>query len=297
MFTLDTVYEQYKNKQKSAAETINTIVRHMYLHPAYYQLDQISEDIRQDFMVFCHPHLYQILDNYDASRSSFATFFTYCFSMEKKRFFKEYYRKTSRQHAITEYLIEETSLDIAEAAESAHEITDCFSSSMTLDEITRTIPAFRRIRCLTPEQKLLIITLKSCYFITPEQVAQVARLTSTPVQTLNDMLCLVDRSLEKRIKRITRHNQRINQAYLTRKQLVQQLSMVSESGCLHQRLETSLKHQDEILQRFNSRTKAIPAITPSNKIVAEILQVSPTSVSHFLTLLHDKAGKNGILKP
>ncbi|MCQ2981440.1 MAG: hypothetical protein MJ178_01660 [Treponemataceae bacterium] len=294
MFSLDQVYEQYRQNQKTAQETVTAIIRHMYQNPAFYQLEQISEDVRQDLMVFCHPHLYLILQNYDASRSSFATFFTYCFNMEKKRFFKEYYRKTSKQKAITEYLMEETVTDAAEPEDAFFFLN---TIPLSLEQITAGIPAFKRIRCLSPEQKLLIITLKSCYFLTPSQVTQIARLTGITEAALNELLCTVDRTLDKRIRRITEHNERLNQAYLTRKQILHQLSMVPESGSLHQKLMKSLDHQNDILNRMNREAKDIPALAPSNKVIAEVLNISSTSVSHFLSLLHDKPLKNGILNP
>ncbi len=298
MISLDAIYADFKNKKTTLPETVNKIIRLMYENPKYFQLESFSQDNLQDFMVFCHPQLRLIIQKYDDSRSSFATFFSYCIYMQKKRFFKVYYRNYAKQKAISEYLEEETMTDAAEvsAYKNNVDLQDILPpETISLDIIMKTIPGFSRIRSLTPKQKLLILTLKSCSFISDSQVQQIAQITGMKLEDLYSMLDTVEKSLNTRKKRINECNERLNKAWLCKKKLKLELSAAEENSCHKEILEHSLHVQDRILALYQEKSKEIPYLCPTNKIIGTILQVSPTAISHFLNVLHDKNPKSYIL--
>ncbi len=293
MNILDTFYEDYAQGHYNKTETINRIVRHMYEHPSYYRLEMLTQDSLQDFMVFCHPHLYYIIETYDRNRSTFATFFQFCLSMERKKYFNIYYTRTAQTKAIASYLEEEP---ITEAADPSEAICYLKDHHMTLKEIENTYPFFKRIRSLSMEQKLLIIALKACHFMTPELTAALADLIHMDYQELSTLITRCDKTLDKRIRRWHRQEERLNGAYMAKKQLSFQIEN-TPPGFQRNTLERQLEMQTLLCQRYFLQYMAMPPMAPSNKNISQILKISSSSVSHFLNGLSDKTAEKSILKP
>ncbi len=293
MISLNAIYEKYLTNQCNTRLAVNDLLKAMYAYPGFFQLDSFSDEIRQDFMVFIHPHLYQIIDGFDSRRSSFATFFNYCLSNEKKRFFKQFYRHKARTEALTEYLEEEFQPNAADtdyhnqlfAPDSF--ITTSEYEIHSIKDIERYIPKFGINKHLSDTTKLLILTLKSCHYITDRQTEKIAELTGLSADQLQNLIDSAEKSLECRLKRIVHTKNKLNQTYISRKQLLWQLHATHDGTAFYHELQNDIKTLEQNLKKYTKEIKELPPATPSNKTIAQLLHISPTTVSHFVKQLRE----------
>lgn len=292
MTNLDTTYENFTKGTITLKKFINTIVSFLYDNPRFLQTETMNADTWQDFMVFCHPQFSKIIEQFDETRSSFTTFLRYCLSQEKKRYYKQYYQANATQHAVYDFLSAEAVPGVADPADT---VCTMPYRQITLRDIEKEVPGFKKVHCLSPAQKMIIITLKACQFIDADHIRWVAELINMPEKELIQMIHDIRQTMDTRKKRNSVYQLRANHAYMTKKQLQYQISGTEPGSYLRNKLENSLKYQNQLLENYAKTAQDLPPMVPSNKDIAKLLGVTPTSVSHFLTALHDKTDKKTIL--
>ena len=157
----------------------------------------------------------------------------------------------------------------------------------------RTSPAEAR-KELQQKQACLCLALKCCYFMDEKLVEKVSAATEVPKADLQQMLVTLESQMSRKIKRRERCIRRRDTAFFYHRKYMLELPHLDEGTALEEKVRTQLGIQTECWKEKNRQLQEVThRIAPSNRVIAELLGLSPRRVEYILKKAAENIDNNG----
>lgn len=301
---LDDIPELIKSCRLSEQEACMQIYLILYENPARFNLLDMDEDSRSDFLLnFIETKTAKLIQNYNPEISQFgayvyATIQTAKLSFMKKRYEESFFSNTCVQESIQDFKqkMEEDShigLKIADENPSYPQKSSITNKTAieTYQKLFGTI--HHRLNAKDSKKRrfqrgILILALKSAWYITDEQIHKVSVICDIPDNIISDSVCtLKSKLINKALNRKEIEDKR-NRAYAFINSYRQRLnsSDISNNEIKFKKLQSRLDFQ---ITNFKAKTNLLKngrfKICPTNSEIAEILGLSDRIISCHISRL------------
>lgn len=285
-------------------EAINKVCECICLNPNDFGLKMYDEDFREDIILKVLERGTLLIDGYDETKSDF---FKYIY-FKIRSFIHTVHRIKSKKNL-------ESTIKISESANITREKTDIYktinySKLEKLESINCPKIPYALKNELTPEElrktfenvhgdkKLLVVAIKSAYYITDSQVKKVCSHYNIDedkflkaIQYCREQLIL---KAEKKIK----VQEKRNSAYIHHKNLETQIysikhNMIEKDDFLKNNfIERNAKYRRYWLSLNKQLDDGMLSLRPTNKTIASILGLCERQVAYYISSLRTKNNYN-----
>lgn len=307
---LDDIPELVSSKQMSLQQACIEVYLILYMNPARFNLQGMDEDTRSDFLLFfLERKIEKLIKIFNPQISEFGAYiyatlqpakFTYLHNIENKKIdynnlvqdsIYDYHEKIIQNY--------ESVTKLSEVAESEPSygkpaLEESFNKDSKKIPELMFYPIFKKLhgrmdslqsRKIIYERGILILALKSAWYISDDHIKKVSRLCKIPEQVLVNSVCrLKAKLISKALNRQTIEQNR-NRAYKFVSNYRYQLKNNPEkAGTIKFRqLERRLDYQYKNWMAKNLCLKSGRfKIAPTNHEIAEVVGLSYKHVSHYL---------------
>ena len=252
-----------------------------------------DEDVRSEFILWLYPQFERIIDRFDPKKASFSTYVSVSVKYRYIRFCSDRIMHEEIRRAAENEEIKFCEGFHAECDEALcaceisplYKATQCAEDALVLPcvlERSRKSDAAKR----RMERDVLLLTLKSTFYLSDEMIEKVAVFCDVPREELDRLLDTVRRDYSARQTayeemRLRRYHYYIR-AFTCREKLLKLVS--SNDSCDRERLravEKELDFCDKQEARINQRMKTLQR-NPSNRYLARLLDMPRGSVNSSL---------------
>lgn len=271
--------------KKEAVDIICSFVMDNY---PIFGLHKYDEDFRADVIVYFLERGIRVLELYNQNT---ADFFTYLYSNIMS--YIQTKRRSQARASIKEYLT---------VAESANSLEDKAYDYKKIDyrtfEAGKVPYAFKPISAenlraiFSPitssniDKKILILALKSCFYLTDDMIKKVSDLYQISLEDFYDTIQFCKNSISCKTKKHQLAIERRNYAYYHHKRYEHELEYSQENEataeCKAQIILKLEKHSNNWKLLNNKFEKGFLYLRPTNKTIAEILGICERQVSYYI---------------
>lgn len=304
MHELETIIESFQKNEIDCNGLRNKLLEFIFTNKNRLGMTVLDEDDFSDFIIFMTPKLERIVEKYTSEIGTFSTYFIGVLNISRQWWQKKRAEKNQKRRCCTfvsEEAYEEKSSFYTDN-ESARSI-EINESSVTLSELEKKVHekltykkvgrSRRNQEAKIPKEEqsaimLLVLAIKSCYFIDERMMIKIAAITNRDPRWLSTVLSEARSTIETKIRHIRKIEQARNASYFFRKQLLMHRQELQD-------LYSSMITKDEKLrihtQRWEKCVKAIGnkhhRLSPSNVTVARILGLNARQVAYILKIAYN----------
>ncbi len=304
MHELETIIESFQKNEIDSGEMRNRLLEFMFTNKHRLGMTILDEDEFSDFLVFMTPKLERIIGKYTSEIGTFSTYFIGVLNISRQWWQKKHSEKLQKRRCCT-FVSEEAyeekssfytdnesarSIEINESTVSLEELEKKVQEKLTYKKMGRS-SRNKELKISREEQSatmLLVLALKSCYFIDEPMMLKIAEITNRDPQWLSAVLSEARSTIEAKVRHIKKIEQARNASYFFRKQLLMHRQELQD-------LYSSMITKDEKLkihtQRWEKCVKAIGKknhrLSPSNVTVARILGLNARQVAYILKIAYN----------
>lgn len=306
MQRLDDVFIKVKGGLITKDEGAREMMGIVYENTKAFGLSNLSEDDLMDFLIYQLKQFLHILEIFDPEKSQFTTFVknniqTNLGSWRKmaarRCFRRELYFTTaesemeSENFSIDQCTSEEdtshdekyyhTLVDVIKFTESQQDILKNFKSIGNSHRVNHQAN-FNKTMELR-KNCILVLALKSCYYIDEDMMRKVSIITGTPYEVLNAMICKAIESLGSKIKRRNACARSRDNAYFFKKRYSFEMQRIDPDSSWAQVVNSKLIQHSQTWEKKNLLLMGNKfRITPTNKLIGEILGMEDRHVGHLI---------------
>ncbi len=262
---VDDIYGLLKCNTISLDNASKKLFERIYLKPTSFGIFYMTEDDRSDYMLFLFDKLPRIIENYSEKMSTFTTYIITCVKNLKKTWYRRYYRKCAQNVSITQYCKHDYTLFVGEQDEE-------YTTEVNDYDICNNKDKF----------KLLVLGLKSCYFLTDLHISMLSKKTGICIDTICEYKHYLDATIEKKVTRYEKEKEKINKAFIQKNRCSYELSCINNDSSMGQHVLKSQKYYTRVWQRGIHDNACIKRLRPSNKEISKVLNVYEHTVYHAL---------------
>ena len=225
----------------------------------------------------------KILENYDSSRGSFFNYL-YTTVWNKDRILRHTANFKRITRSITKNLLESTAREVESPFTDStfiqmQEKTE--KKVFTHKNETRPVKEVLKDRRIHFQKKLrLLLLLKSCFYITDSDIIETAQATNTSISELFNYTELLNSEIDLKRDRIQRLISRRNSAFILMNNYKSQLDICD---AFYEYKTMDLKKKISTQERlWNISQRKGPKICPSNKKLAELLDMNERTIGYYL---------------
>lgn len=297
---LDQIPALVESKKLSWQEACMQIYITLYNNPGRFNLLDMSDDNRSDFLLnFLQYKTENLLQNYNPDIAPFGAYIYFTIQSSKLTFLK----KLSDQKVKDNLFRDESAIQYSEQIEDG-----VFYNSEVAESIPAYIPQSKedeipqlvykklftkhRYRLSVKEsqqrklrQGLLILALKSAWYINDEQINKVSRVCEISPHVITDSICKLKANLiTKSLCRREIENNR-NKAYCFIKKYKEELENISDKNSpIFKIINRKLNYQEKNFRNKNCILQTGKfKISPSNLEISTILGISEKLISCYLS--------------
>lgn len=273
------VYVSLLNKEITKENAINKLIVLVLENPHFFGLENLNKEDMQDFLFYFIQKVDKVFNNFNPEKSKFSSYFQshIRFALESwRKYLGQYYTKSLLFTNDPDYDFFESNNEYAYSPE--HNLESSISETEPIY-----YPQYRKNQKQTEltELEILIITLKSSYYISNEHIERILNNVSiSKFQLLN----YIKNLNEKMIDKICRKNklvQLVNQDYVKLRVLKNKINDAYYNSTKQQ----ILKNQYKVLKKRRSqrieRLKKIKII-PSDTEISKLLNISTAKIRYLL---------------
>ncbi len=315
---LDDIPDLVKSNKLSSQQACIQIYYTAYMNPARFGLLNLDEDSRSDFLLYFLQYKTQtLIENYNPKISPFGAYIyktiqTAILTYNKKMSDKKNYDKIFFMDSFCDYQTkmeeyENSVTKIASNQESfncknqikikTHELQNSKNENFVIPLVFKQLftKAPHRLTITDSHQRklkrgLLILALKSAWYISDSQIQKVSKICSIPPDVLTESVChLKSKLITKALNRQTIENNR-NRAYCFIHNYRMQLENLDTN---HDYLKSNKlkKKLDFHIANWEKKTKFLSngrlKIAPSNSEIASVVGLSSRFVSFYMRKLQE----------
>lgn len=289
-----------KLSKKEAVDKIGGFINQNY---PIFGLHKYDEDFRSEIMLAFLERGEKILDTYHKDTSDF---FTYLFTNIKSMVNTK--KKTKAIQALKD------TIDLTEGINISNEKMCIYKNYNPYERNLQEVPyaykpknvealkqMFRELSKENTDKKILVLAIKSSFYITDQQIKKVCQMYNLKEEDLYDAIQYCKDSVEEKSIKRSKVQERRNFAYYHHKRYSRQLEKYSEPDfqddyvTKNNLLRKQIKHFKN-WKRLNKKfSDGFLFLRPTNKTVADLLGICERQVSYYINCAKrdlEKAKKN-----
>lgn len=284
MNLLNQNYQNYKQKKVSIDELKSKTLEFIFTEKYYFNVYKETEDELNDLILALEKILTKTILTYDEKRCTYSCYIRNTIDFLKKA---RYYRKVkekSKNEALINYAIEEASIVLQEKENE-------YTSSKKLEINFKDIVQTENQKSLSMEQRLKIILLKCCFYLSEENIFEICQEYQLPYKEIKKDIDIVKEALEKRNQKFIKKNQNKNRIYFLKNRYQLELEFLNKKTYQYEKTKESLKKSKEIWKKYIENEKNKP-LTPSNIFISKKLDIPYYAVNLLFSDIAKKYRKN-----
>lgn len=292
-FNVNSIMDQLIKGEISKKQAVDMTTNFVCRNYKVFGLDKYDEDLRSEIYLALIEKGESFLDSY---RPEIGDYFSYLFTFINTQ--KLTKLKTLARNNVKEaFVIQNGPLYLAEK-EFSYSKSDFKQVSSNLKNRPlpyRPIPAEEVRRTLTritkknKNKKIIILALKTCFYLTDEHMEELSRIYNIPLEDLQGIIQFFKEQLLDKAEKKQRIQERRNYAYFNKKKYENQMNLVKKSDrhynniFLLQELEVLLfRNQKRFISLNNKLKEGWMLVRPTNKMIADYLGICERQVIYFL---------------
>lgn len=298
---LDDIPYLIASKKMSVPDARVHIYTALYLNPARFNLQELDEDTRSDFLLdFFQNKTEKLIQNFNPELSLFGAYVYYMVQVQKLTYINTVARKNSFNRTVMHNAISDYHEKMEQIMDSVTEIAETvppYTPESDEDEIPHLV--YRRLLKKEPHRLsaadsyrrklkigILLLALKSAWYISDEQINKVSKICRISSGVLTDSICTLKSKLINKALNRERIEQARNRAYCFIHDYKTKLEKDGEpeNGIVFTRHQKRLAYHTDSWQ---TKTRTLQTggrkIAPTNSEIAGILGLTDKWVSQYLT--------------
>ena len=307
MKQLERIAERFRSGVLSSREAAFEVIHLIGKMRPYFNLENWTPEDYEDFLLKEVPHIANLLETFDPRKANFSTFFYKSFMPAARSYTRKKVSRIAAEESInsmSSLLLEEHEYRYAQdegeicveaacAEEDLRQWTyrnskdrrDCIMNRMQKKYFRSAedekIEDLRRSACL-------ILFLKSSAVADDASVRNTSIVTGISEEKLFYMMTELKEKLELKMARRQETNNARDSAFFLRRKYRIQDKKLDDGGMLQKKISDLLRKQSERWEKDNWRLETDFNITPTNKEIGEILNLSGRKVAYILKVARQK---------
>lgn len=269
------IYSEILSKKISIQDGSKQIIECVFLAPSKFGLHFMKPDQKSDFIVFLLTHMPRYIENYSISRAQFSTYLMAIILNMKKSWYRQYYRNTAQEQSLQNYCTSEELI-----------IEDSENCSRYLSGYVQKPAKKYEIRGIKQKKayplRLLILSLKACYYLTPEYINLIAKKTGYTEEDIHQYKHDLEELMQKKIERHKINEHRINSAFIKKNRCLIELMTLQPESPLAQRVKKAHSHYTYMWQRKIKQYNDCPRVRPTNEEIGQVLNMKQHQIYQAL---------------
>lgn len=302
---LNQLIETFQRGLLSEKETVDKVCSFVTQNYPIYGLHKFDEDFRQDVILNLLERGSHLLHLFNPNYGDFFTFL-YCFvsTIINTKV------KSRIVHSMKEKLCLEESIDnFDEKAIKYHRIDFKHFEEPKVPYAPRKIPAeelqnsLKELSLKHQDKKILILALKSSYYLTDEQIERISHLYGIKPEYFYDMVQHCKDTLTDKHDRREKAQERRNFAYFHHKRynrIIQKLKTEDYSEEQFSMAKEYESKEKKHLRNWNRLNKAFEEghlyLRPTTKTVADLMGICERQVNYYINCAKKEFGENLLKK-
>ncbi len=274
--SLTKIHLSFMKEEITKEEAINQLMTIVLKNPAYFGLEKLSKEKLQDFIFYSINKINNIFKNYDSSKASFSTYFQLTI-----RYSFETWKRTMSQISAKNKVYKKMNyfVDNEKVFTSQHNIDSYIAEK---DEVYFPTKNKKRKKQLS-DFELLVIALKSSYYISNEQIEKIMNNSNLNRISLTSYIKELNEKLIKKICIKNNLEMAINEDFM--KMEVLKINYENFKFSKPEKAELIKKKYISIKNRRSKRLNRFKKIkiVPSDIEISKLLNVTPSKIRYVLT--------------
>lgn len=296
-------YQAFKNGEISLEECRNQVITLVFKNQNYFQIQNLQSDLQSNLIIFLYKSIDSILLKYNPQFGNFNTYLAATIKGLKTRCFREFYRKKATELISFEYyhtifqekMNQNYCVSSLAESENLYAQKNNLNDTILIKECTDYLPK-KKYKHISVSQKILILTLKSSYYLDDATLQKIAEYTKFPEKKLEDICNKIRQLLEPRRLKYKEKMEQINKEYLIKNRCFLELSYQNKGSYAY---ENKLKAYRFHKTRWNKMLQNKPKpsyLCPKNREISAFLDVSEDQVHYVLHKCKTKGNSQKLLK-
>lgn len=287
---IDLVPQKIQNGTLTVKEAVNLICSFVLKNYPMFKLHKYDEDFRSEIYIYILEHGEQLLRNYNSEVCCFQKYlYYYIVSLTHTKI------KSLAKFSIKESISYEENIEhIEERVEQYDKLNFSFMETPKAPYAPKvssqdTITALERLKKSNNDKTILVLALKSSYYLTDDLIEKVCKIYNLDKEFFCDIIQQFRESVLKKAEKRAVAQQRRNQAYYNHKRCSKIIHILNTSDVTpkNQQLINNYKQKDiRYIKRwlFHNRDFAngVMLLRPTNKAVADLLELCERQVSYYI---------------
>lgn len=286
---LETVLKNYKAGTISSKQAVNQIGSFVGENYPIFGLHKYDEDFRQDILLGLLEHGESLINNYDPEIGDFFTFlYSYINTLKStkirhlailslsERIINEELKKCMNEKIFMYSSINYSHFDMPKAPYSYKPIP--------ADELKKSLQG---IAFKNQDKKLLVLALKSCYYLTDEQIDKICKIYGLEREVFCEMIQHCKDSIQHRADRRAQVIDRRDTAYYRHRRNVRLAENLNnkpiENKDLIARINKKIIRYNNSYVRLNNIFEdGLLILRPTSKTIANLLGICERQVNYYI---------------
>lgn len=279
----------------TSKEAVNEICEFISLNPPVFGLQKYDEDFREELILHLLERGPDLMKGYDKSRGDFFTYLFYkiksvlhsCSRASAKRIYQSNIKFS--EEIIMEKDKEDDYNELFLSAVEKEHHAPFYKQPLNNDSQTPTTEELQKtFKNIHGDKKLLVIAIKSAYYITDNQVTKICKHYNINENDFFRTIQYCRNSLAKKAEKKAKLQSQRNYAYLNHKNLETQIydaetGKTEVDNIVKEDFIAQNKKYYENWQALNKQLEAgILAVRPTNKTIASLLGICERQVAYYI---------------
>ena len=267
MEQLENAYKNFKDAKITLQEFKQLILKIVYENKPYFELSKLDPDRTTEVLIALEHYLEKIIHNLDESKGSFSTLIHHSIIYLSKTIFYTEMKKTSNEKAIVKYYISETSSNLSEYTPEYKVL-----NKINIQEEFRNLIRVNKVKKLSEQEKILILILKSCYYINQNHIEILAQEFNIPLKKIEFLIEEAKKTLTNKITKSKIQSESANRVFILKNRYSNQLKYLTEDSYTYKKIQKSLDFTMFLWDKYANKNST-PPITPTNSCIARLLNI------------------------
>lgn len=289
-YLLNELPKQIENGIITKKDAVNKISIFICNNYKVFNLQKFDEDFRSEIVMYFLEHGEHILDNFKPELGDLFTYlYTYISSLTYTK------RRTLAKKRITEifaisecqnlYSEKEYNYSKLKPAELQETKVPYAINKISQNELKK---IFEKIRNDNTDKRILVLALKSSFYITDTQIQKVCKIYNLRADDFYKTIQYFKDSLVDKVDKRQKELERRNTAYYHHRKYLNQISKLEEDNDYHDDLlflkliNKEQKHSKNWIRINNKFIKGYLYLRPSAKAIADILGICERQVNYYV---------------
>lgn len=269
------IYSDILNKKISIEDGSKKIIECVFLASSRFGLHFMKADQKSEFILFLLTNMPRYISNYTISRAQFSTYLTSIIINMRKSWYRQYYRNNAHEKSIQYYCTSEEL--IIEDSENCSKYLSEYKLKNNNENVTSIIAHNKGYPL-----RLLILALKSCYYLTPEYIHLIAKKTGYSEKSIHKYKHDLEQLMHTKIERHKISEHKINSAFIKKNRCRIELMTLQPESTLAHRVRKAHSYYTYAWHQKIKQYSESPYVRPTNVEIGQVLHMKQHQVYQAL---------------